>query len=58
MYGHVITKFRGWVVYHIFLPMVLRRRPPRAKSPLSMLVTNSINRYDNFDANNAELNVI
>ena len=24
MYGHVITNFLGWVVYHIFLPMVLR----------------------------------
>ena len=25
VYGHVITKFLfGWVVYHIFLPMVLR----------------------------------
>ena len=24
VYGHVITNFRGWVVSHIFLPMVLR----------------------------------
>ena len=24
VYGHVIGNFLGWVVYHIFLPMVLR----------------------------------
>ena len=24
VYGHVIAKFLGWAVYHIFLPMVLR----------------------------------
>ena len=24
VYGHVITNFLGWVIYHIFLPMLLR----------------------------------
>ena len=27
VYGNVITKFLGWVVYHTFLPMELRCAP-------------------------------
>ena len=30
-----LPNFRGWVDYHIFLPMVLRRRASRARAPLS-----------------------
>ena len=29
-----LPNFRGWVDYHIFLPMVLRRRASRARAPL------------------------
>ena len=35
--GRTVTwlpNFLGWVVYHIFLPMVLRRRASRARAPL------------------------
>ena len=44
VYGHVITNFLGWVVYHIFLPMVLRRRASGARTPLKNKINDKIKR--------------
>ena len=33
-----LPNFLGWVVYHIFLPMVLRCAGPRARAPLSNVI--------------------